>query len=146
MGSKKPAGKKVSAGGGGAGLPSGLSSTLSAVKLPTLWIIIVFVTFKWCLPFLAELTPPGVDVDLIKREAQERAERAKDRCATVCDGMTCPEGWTTGRSPEDSCKCICVRKDPTTATAWDKEHNQAQFFKDGVKSSRDSSVEEKKDS
>lgn len=146
MGSKKSTGKKAAAGGGGGGLPAGLSSALSTVKMLALWIFVVFVTFKWCLPFLAELTPPGVDVALIRREAEERAARAKDKCASVCGGMTCPEGWTTGRSPEDRCKCICVRKDPVSATAWDKEHNQAQFFKDKVKSSRDGTVEEQKDS
>ena len=57
-----------------------------------------------------------------------RAARAKDKCATVCDGMNCPAGWQTGRSPEDHCKCICVRTDPSKATAWDRAHNQARFF------------------
>ena len=93
-----------------------------------LWLIAIYVTFKWFLPFLAEMTPPGVDVKVIQREAELREQRSKDKCATVCDGMTCPDGWTTGRSPEDRCKCICVRKDPATATQWDKEHNQAQHF------------------
>ena len=77
-----------------------------------------------------------MDVALIQREAEARAIRAKDKCATVCDGMTCPDGWTTGRAPDDQCKCICVRRDPSQATQWDKEHNQAHVF-DEVKSSRD---------
>ena len=108
--------------------PADGARVLTQAKRPILIVMTLFVMFKWMLPYLAELTPPGVNVHQIQVEAVKRAARAKDKCATVCDGMNCPVGWETGRSPEDHCKCICVRKDPSKATVWDKDHNQAQFF------------------
>ena len=108
--------------------PADGARVLTQAKRPILIFVTLFVMFKWMLPYLAELTPPGVNVHQIQVEAVKRAARAKDKCATVCDGMNCPAGWETGRSPEDHCKCICVRKDPSQATVWDKDHNQAQFF------------------
>ena len=120
-------GKKSSAAKSAGGQPAWLEA-LATAKQPALWIIVVFVTFKWCLPFLAELTPPGVDIKIIQKEAEMKALRQKDRCATVCDGMTCPDGWDTGRSPEDQCKCICVRKQQDKPTEWDKKNNQQQYF------------------
>ena len=108
--------------------PADGARVLTQAKRPILIVMMLFVMFKWMLPYLAELTPPGVNVHQIQVEAVKRAARAKDKCATVCDGMNCPVGWETGRSPEDHCKCICVRKDPSKATVWDKDHNQAQFF------------------
>ena len=120
--------KAKPAGSGGA--PAWLVSAAHAVKQPLLWMLTIYVLYKWILPWLADLTPPGVDLELIKREAEQRALLKKDKCATVCDGMTCPDGWTTGRAPDDRCKCICVRKDPNKATEWDKEHGQAKYFED----------------
>merc|ERR1711935_553770 len=108
--------------------PADGARVFAQAKRPILILVTLFVMFKWMLPYLAELTPPGVDVHQIQVEAVKRAAHIKDKCATVCDGMNCPAGWETGRSPEDHCKCICVRKDPTKATVWDKDHNQAQFF------------------
>eukprot|EP00320_Phaeocystis_rex_P020470 CAMPEP_0119082906 /NCGR_PEP_ID=MMETSP1178-20130426/123492_1 /TAXON_ID=33656 /ORGANISM="unid sp, Strain CCMP2000" /LENGTH=167 /DNA_ID=CAMNT_0007065723 /DNA_START=55 /DNA_END=558 /DNA_ORIENTATION=+ len=105
-------------------------ANVTNAKRPIFILLALVVMFKWILPFLAELTPPGVDIHQIQAEAVKRAARVKDKCANVCDGMNCPAGWDTGTSPEDHCKCICVRKDPTKATAWDKDHNQAQFFDD----------------
>jgi hypothetical protein len=112
-----------------------LKAALTSRLRPVIMLLLIAVTFRYVLPFLADLTPPGVDIKLIRQEAEKRALRAKDKCASVCDGMSCPEGWETGRSPEDHCKCICVRKDPLQATKWDKEHNQAQFFEGGEEKS-----------
>ena len=108
--------------------PADGARVLAHAKRPIVIILILVVMFKWILPYLAELTPPGVDIHQIQVEAVKRAARVKDKCATVCDGMNCPAGWDTRRSPEDHCKCICARKDPAKATVWDKDHNQAQFF------------------
>ena len=120
--------KPRAAGSSSSGAKPAWPRVLTQAKRPTLIVVTLFVMFKWILPYLADLTPPGVDVQLIQAEAVKRAARAKDKCATVCDGMNCPAGWQTGRSPEDHCKCICVRTDPSKATAWDRAHNQAQFF------------------
>ena len=123
--------KPRAAGSSSSGAKPAWPRVLTQAKRPTLIVVTLFVMFKWILPYLADLTPPGVDVQLIQAEAVKRAARAKDKCATVCDGMNCPAGWQTGRSPEDHCKCICVRTDPSKATAWDRAHNQAQFFPEG---------------
>jgi len=120
--------KPRAAGSSSSGAKPAWPRVLTQAKRPTLIVVTLFVMFKWILPYLADLTPPGVDVQLIQAEAVKRAARAKDKCATVCDGMNCPAGWQTGRSPEDHCKCICVRTDPSKATAWDRAHNQARFF------------------
>merc|ERR1712166_55711 len=79
--------------------PADGARVLTQAKRPILIFVMLFVMFKWMLPYLAELTPPGVNVHQIQVEAVNRAARAKDRCATVCDGMNCPVGWETGRSP-----------------------------------------------
>ena len=105
--------KPRAAGSSSSGTKPAWPRVLTQAKRPTLIVVTLFVMFKWILPYLADLTPPGVDVQLIQAEAVKRAARAKDKCATVCDGMNCPAGWQTGRSPEDHCKCICVRKDPS---------------------------------
>ena len=120
--------KPRAAGSSSSGAKPAWPRVLTQAKRPTLIVVTLFVMFKCILPYLADLTPPGVDVQLIQAEAVKRAARAKDKCATVCDGMNCPAGWQTGRSPEDHCKCICVRTDPSKATAWDRAHNQARFF------------------
>ena len=79
------------------------------------------------LPWLAELTPPGVDPKAVAAASSFpptplRGPRARTR-ATEC----CPKGWSTGRAPDDPCKCICVRDDPTgRATEWDLERQKKQ--------------------
>ena len=65
MGSKKAAVAKKPSGAGGGGLPPWALSAASSAKWPAAYLLAIFVTFKWCLPFLAELTPPGVDLSLI---------------------------------------------------------------------------------
>eukprot|EP00310_Coccolithus_braarudii_P017143 CAMPEP_0183336158 /NCGR_PEP_ID=MMETSP0164_2-20130417/4226_1 /TAXON_ID=221442 /ORGANISM="Coccolithus pelagicus ssp braarudi, Strain PLY182g" /LENGTH=149 /DNA_ID=CAMNT_0025505631 /DNA_START=78 /DNA_END=527 /DNA_ORIENTATION=+ len=80
------------------------------------------------LPFLADLTPPGVD---LKAMAEPRARRAPTHkspnthipkeCKTSCDGLHCPDGWLVDRSPDDACKCICSRADPAKLTRWDQQ-------------------------
>lgn len=52
----------------------------------------------------------------------------KKACANACLGLSCPDGWETGRSPTDVCKCICVRQAPKNQmrTNWDDEHEREQ--------------------
>ena len=74
-----------------------------------LLLCLTCILFKWALPALAEMTPPGVDPKLVAAAAQEQAQGAAEGCKDTCRGMACPAGWTTGRDRENACKCICVR-------------------------------------
>ena len=94
-----------------------------------LQILALFVVFKWFLPWIADMTPPGVDPRRVAAAAHEQAIAATKGCADACRGMACPAGWTTGRAPDDPCKCICVRLDPGSSTPWDEERKKAAAAK-----------------
>ena len=83
------------------------------------------VMFKWILPALADMTPPGVDPLLVAAVAEEKSRLATHGCDEACSGMACPAGWTTGRSPDNPCKCICKRLEAGKKTDWDLQRERA---------------------
>jgi hypothetical protein len=99
---------------------------LRPVAWPAFSLITVYLLFVLVLPTLADLTPPGVDAKLVAAAANQEAVGAREGCADACKGMGCPTGWTTARSPDDVCKCICARIDPGVATPWDGQQKTKQ--------------------
>ena len=93
--------------------------------MPRLWprialaLATIVVLFRWLLPYIADLAPPGVDLAEAERARLARLAKDDDECSHACDGLRCPEGWTTAL--EDSCQCICKRLDATKRTRWDDE-------------------------
>ena len=94
-------------------------------------IALVYFLFKFVLPALAALTPPGIDPKAVIAAADEHARADAAGCADACKGMACPAGWKTGRHAQDACRCICVRIESASETAWDiakrkeREHEHA---------------------
>jgi len=99
---------------------------LRPVAWPALSVLAVYVLFALVLPALADITPPGVDPKLVAAAAAQEAVGVREGCADACKGMGCPTGWTTARSPDDVCKCICARVDPGAATPWDSQQKAKQ--------------------
>ena len=82
------------------------------------------VGFSSVLPWLAELPPPGVDMELVLRMENETLSAAQQGCTKSCNGMSCPTGWMTKLDME-KCKCICKRTDDSKVTPWDLERKAA---------------------
>ena len=95
--------------------------------MPRLWprialaLAAIVVLFRWILPYLADLAPPGVDLAEAERARVSRLAENVDQCAHACDGLRCPDGWTTAL--EESCECICKRIDAAKRTRWDEERD-----------------------
>ncbi|KAL1528908.1 hypothetical protein AB1Y20_010230 [Prymnesium parvum] len=89
-------------------------------RVPLL-ILSAYVLFAFFLPWLAQLTPPGVDMRFAQLDAERKELEAADKCKGACDALACPEGWTTALSAEVACKCICKRLEMKTKTKWDLE-------------------------
>ena len=126
MGQKKSAPKAApppttrGGGGGGGGGPALVAACRDYAHVPLL-VLGAYVLFALFLPWLAALTPPGVNMSLVAEDAEAKlhpAAAAKD-CHGVCDALTCPAGWTTALSPDDPCKCICKRLETGKVTDWD---------------------------
>ena len=103
------------------GIVANVLSGCSRHGRSALLLSLIYILFRWVLPALAEMTPPGIDPKLVAAAALEKAQGAAQGCTDTCRGMTCPAGWTTGRDKENTCKCICVRVDPSKLTPWDEE-------------------------
>ena len=104
-----------------------LLERLKPVLWPGLYVLGAYVLFAFLLPTLANLTPPGVDPKAVAAWAEEQAAVASAGCENACQGMGCPTGWVTKRSPDDYCKCICARADPSNVdTPWDLERKQKE--------------------
>jgi len=97
-----------------------------------LLVLLVYVAFKWLLPWLAALTPPGINPEQVAQAAERQMRQAVAGCEDPCKGMNCPDGWTTGLKPDDECKCICVRQDPKKLTKWDLEKTAKQPPKETI--------------
>ena len=124
-----PASNKSTAGSSSSTPPISVVQLLQPIFKPVLGILAVYLLFSTVLPWLAELTPPGVDPKAVAAAASELPADtiARTACENACHGMGCPKGWSTGRAPDDPCKCICVRDDPTgRATEWDLERQKKQ--------------------
>mmetsp|Transcript_18365 Transcript_18365/g.48387 ORF Transcript_18365/g.48387 Transcript_18365/m.48387 type:complete len:206 (+) Transcript_18365:95-712(+) len=80
-----------------------------------------YVLLAFALPWLADLTPPGVNMSLVAEETAAAQHVGGRDCEHVCDALSCPAGWTTSISPTDACKCICKRMSEGKLTAWDLE-------------------------
>ncbi|KAL3924712.1 MAG: hypothetical protein SGPRY_003837 [Prymnesium sp.] len=87
--------------------------------------LLVCSLLAFLLPWLAELTPPGVNMTLV---AEEVELKKNGKCPGACDKLVCPVGWTTSLSSDGSCKCICTRLDPNKLTEWDLK-NKAKLDK-----------------
>ena len=126
---KAPASNKSTAGSSSSTPPISVVGLIQPIFKPVLGILAVYLLFSTVLPWLAELTPPGVDPKAVAAAASELPADtiARTACENACHGMGCPKGWSTGRAPDDPCKCICVRDDPTgRATEWDLERQKKQ--------------------
>jgi hypothetical protein len=88
------------------------------------YVLVVYSTFKWMLPALAAVTPPGVDLEAVKASAEYHVEVAKAGCGDPCKAMSCPAGWKTALHAQDPCKCICARVE--AATAWDAAQREKE--------------------
>ena len=88
------------------------------------YVLVVYSTFKWVLPALAAVTPPGVDLEAVKASAEYHVEVAKAGCGDPCKAMSCPPGWKTALHAQDPCKCICARVE--AATAWDAAQREKE--------------------
>lgn len=116
----------------GGGKSSGKSAgeiieLLRPLLRPTLGLLGFYLIFGLILPALADLTPPGVDPKMVAAWAEEQYAGAQAGCENACRGMGCPAGWTTARAPDDHCRCICARIDPTNRdTPWDAERQQKE--------------------
>jgi len=88
------------------------------------YVLVVYSTFKWMLPALAAVTPPGVDLEAVKASAEYHVEVAKAGCGDPCKAMSCPPGWKTALHAQDPCKCICARVE--AATAWDAAQREKE--------------------
>lgn len=100
---------------------SSVSTLLQPLVTPVLLVLSTYLLFAFFLPFLANLTPPGVDPKAVADAVEAKIALAARGCEDSCRGLSCPSGWTTARDKHDVCKCICVRIDPTIKTAWDLE-------------------------
>jgi hypothetical protein len=110
-----------------ASVPSPPAAPTAAAPYPTLRfaaIPIVLLLVAFTCQFLAELVPNGVTAGSLIVAAEAKAASESHRCHGSCKGMGCPAGWTTGHSPDDLCKCICVRIDPSATTPWDEERRR----------------------
>lgn len=87
-------------------------------------VLLAYVTLSHILPYLANLTPPGVDREEVLKDADYRALAVARDCDDSCKGMSCPHGWVTTLSPDDVCKCICERLEDNKPTLWDEEQAQ----------------------
>lgn len=97
-----------------------------------------YVLFWHVLPYLAEATPAGIDMDQLLRDAAKVHEAQRRKEATnpsqhcpkgnPCKGMSCPGGWMTGLKPELPCECQCVRLDAKKPTRWDIENGHEEEF------------------
>lgn len=113
--------------------PAAIASGDTAARLrpfakPAAYIFATYLLFALILPFLANLTPPGVDPKMVALLAEVPAPTGVPaHCEDACKGMGCPAGWTTARAPDNPCKCICARVDPRSkGTPWDEEQKQKQ--------------------
>ena len=88
------------------------------------YVFVVYSIFKWVLPALAAVTPPGVDLEAVKASAEYHVEVAKAGCGDPCKAMSCPAGWKTALHAQDPCKCICARVE--AATAWDAAQRERE--------------------
>lgn len=102
-------------------------STNTRLALGKLWtdfgrvpvvLLVTFFIFSCVLPWLAALTPPGVNMTLV---AAIQRDAIANQCQGACDALSCPVGWRTALAPELPCKCVCKRIDPKLETAWDLE-------------------------
>ena len=96
-----------------------------------MYSILLYVLLKWVLPALAELTPPGISLEDVKRAADEKLLYESAGCPDACKGLVCPTGWKTSRKPENPCKCICARKQGHIRTPWDEEREKAKKLANG---------------
>ena len=88
-------------------------------------LLSVFLLFGLVLPWLANLTPPGVDPKMVAALAAQPQVKPPQGANDPCRGMACPAGWTTALSPETAGKCICKRLDPTNEdTPWDAQQKE----------------------
>ena len=85
-------------------------------------VLATYLLFASVLPWLADLTPPGVNMSVVAEALVETVELQE--CPGACARMTCPSGWVTGLSPKEHCKCICKRAEPGRATEWDLERQK----------------------
>ena len=122
-----------------ASLPSRSQERAGALVRALLCLCASFVLVCYVLPYLAELTPPGVDLSATPAQdpATHRtsksfpAEAIPKGCETSCDNLHCPDGWFVDRSPDDPCKCICVRSDPAQMTLWDLQQRASKAEREG---------------
>ena len=107
--------------------PLSATQLLQPITRPALGLFAAYILFAFILPALADMTPPGVDPKLVAVVAEQQAIGVRAGCEEACKGMGCPAGWMTARSPDDPCKCICARVDPSNAnTAWDEQQRASQ--------------------
>ena len=109
-----------------------LRKRLRPVVQVILGICLTYTLFRWALPALADLTPPGVDMEQVRVAIEEEAQAAHSGCPDACKGMSCPAGWTTGRDANDACKCVCKRINPQKLTAWDAERQDGSASQHGA--------------
>lgn len=112
-----------------ASTPIALPESVSKLAWPLFIVVAAVVLLRHILPMLAELTPPGVDLQAVHRLAEQKVLSESHGCKdpNVCKGMGCPSGWTTGLAPNDPCKCICVRLQ--AITPWDEERKKKEAEK-----------------
>lgn len=92
---------------------------MNSVAQRVLPYVLLLLSLRYLLPWLANITPPGVTAKA-ERAADVLDVRTPEKCAHACDGLNCPDGWETARDPADDCKCICARSKPGERTAWDE--------------------------
>ncbi len=107
--------------------PSALEELRSRYGWPTLLLCSAIVVLRYALPWLASLTPPGVDIELIRTHADRSQPGIHANCENPCTGFKCPAEWKTSRCPIEHCKCICVRATPGVKTQWEKDREAGRM-------------------
>lgn len=120
-------------------LPSNpsVSTDWASAAWPVLAGAIALLVLRYAVPWLAYMTPHGIDPEAVRRFSDmpytppaKKTPRTRpggssgnasrpSKCPTACQGLGCPQGWSVGRSEADECKCVCFPQEQVTP--WDLE-------------------------